>query len=1022
VQVREELSGDPLPEAKPKPKRMRTCLRWARRVILALLLLASVGVFLIQGYISDPDRLARVASQWLSESLGAEVTIRQAHFGYDGLIVLQDVQVRVTDENNDLTATSTPLASTAPLPRASGNKQDLSQVVHVPSITLEHNFWTLLIGHFAPRRVVVVEPTFHVTEDLINGGYIFERLGSETDEKSADPKLPNIQLVNASVIFGQLDKKGQYERRAQMTVGGQFNAKQNDQVYVFDVRQIDDDGTSGIELTGQLDLDEGTMEAKLENLDAERHLRPAVSKHFRYVLDIYVNRKYHQRLIDKGLIQTTALRDKRQAERAAIKDNAANDRREELDKLLALPVFDLGGRLSAKIAMQRDKGTEQWETTVKLDIKGVNFVYSNWTWPMTVTSGQIVIEPGRILLDQLAAKGLTGGRFEVNGPVYPSNDDISEDVPEVDLKATGLPMDDYLLSSIPEPHDQFVRDFGIRGKVDVAGRIFRKPHQFVEYAFDGKFVDATAKPFEGEFAIEQLQGGFNFVPGKVTISKMTGRRGPGTFTLDADCQFIEEPHSINLRVSGQSVRLEDPLWDLIPPQLTARDETWDLFEIYKPQGLFDLKFDLLTKGSQRASFKLVGEPREASAMWHGQRVAFKNMSGKVYVGSGQVRLENIKGDYDAGTLYVSKGTFDLKGDHKIDLHLEAKGKEISRDTLALLAPGPATAIVALDLNGAYEITDTNLVVLPVEDKIRAKGRLKLTEATLNAGLGITDGKISIGFETIRRSGAEWPWVKLDVKADSLRAEQRLISPLSLNVQSDNKQPNVIRITNLKGKCYGGTVGGKADVVLGKLVSYRADLNIKNVGLAPFEKPEKDQKWIDTFAKPGSRPDTLTGQINASLKVRGTVDDASSKWGVGKFNIRNARIYELPVAMTALQLINFAPPTAKSFDKAAGDYVIRGDDVKIDNIELTCKTVRISGDGHMDYPTRKVDLLLFTHNTGGPKVPVISHLLDAFKDTFLSIHITGPLEKPSANVLQLRGAKRTWTDVFKNRQLKGPSSD
>jgi hypothetical protein len=260
---------------------------------------------------------------------------------------------------------------------------------------------------------------------------------------------------------------------------------------------------------------------------------------------------------------------------------------------------------------------------------------------------------------------------------------------------------------------------------------------------------------------------------------------------------------------------------------------------------------------------------------------------------------------------------------------------------------------------------------------------------------------------------------MKIKADRLRIENRVISPLTFTVLSDDKVPDVVRITDLKGRCYGGRVNGKVVVNLGKVVSYQSEMEIRDVPLAPFGSPEKDKKWMAVYLKAGSRPDAdaATGRITANLKIRGNTDDASSKWGAGQFKIHDARIYELPIAMVAMHLVNLSLPTSKSFDTVQGGYVIRGDDVKLNKLELKCKTLEIRGDGMLDYPTRNVDLLLFTRNPTGTNIPLVTDILSTFKNTLISIHVTGPLADPKANILQLRGALRTWQDVIKNSPKK-----
>jgi hypothetical protein len=256
---------------------------------------------------------------------------------------------------------------------------------------------------------------------------------------------------------------------------------------------------------------------------------------------------------------------------------------------------------------------------------------------------------------------------------------------------------------------------------------------------------------------------------------------------------------------------------------------------------------------------------------------------------------------------------------------------------------------------------------------------------------------------------ETPLIDIRFRASQLRIENRLIAPLSAQI-GNAKQRNTLLVSKLKGSCYGGVLIGTGRVDMNgtetsKKVRYLADLKLQDVAYAKFTEPEK--KEDEALKK--KKPDPTT--LSVSLLLEGVADEPASKRGRGQVRVRDAALYELPVAMAVLHLLNFTLPRSSAFDKVDARYMIEGDRVRFDSVAIQSPTIEIYGDGMMEYPTRKVDLLMHTQNPGAPKLGGLTEIFNVVKDTLISIHVTGTLEKPKASIISLRGAARSWEQVF-----------
>src|SRR5262249_12231437 len=130
------------------------------------------------------------------------------------------------------------------------------------------------------------------------------------------------------------------------------------------------------------------------------------------------------------------------------------------------------------------------------------------------------------------------------------------------------------------------------------------------------------------------------------------------------------------------------------------------------------------------------------------------------------------------------------------------------------------------------------------------------------------------------------------------------------------------------------------------------------------------------------------------------------------DIRNANIYEVPLAMGLIQLVNLSLPTARSFDHASASYLLDGNNVKFDAIALEAPTVQIVGDGRMEYNSRKLDLNMTTRNAEGLAFGAITELLSGIKNELISIHVTGTLTEPKVEVRSFSPTKGRWDDALR----------
>ncbi len=247
-------SGEPLQSPDARPKR-----RWSRGFVARQLVAAGLLVVflaLIAGYalLTQPARVRRMAQNYLSEFLGGPVHVGHASLGiFDGLR-LDDVEVRVDNEN----------------------RPD-SVLFQARSFLLSIDPAALLTGKIRATRIVVVDPHARLVEDVAGGTWNFQRLrpkvnvGGGKTLSGKPPPLPEVLVRNARVDYARLDG-GALSDAGAVSVEGQLVPAIGRDRYVFNLQTRAEAGAGdvlgdvGPTLQGSVSLDDRKVIAALHDL------------------------------------------------------------------------------------------------------------------------------------------------------------------------------------------------------------------------------------------------------------------------------------------------------------------------------------------------------------------------------------------------------------------------------------------------------------------------------------------------------------------------------------------------------------------------------------------------------------------------------------------------------------------------------------------------------------------------------------------------------------------------------------
>jgi hypothetical protein len=739
-----------------------------------------------------------------------------------------------------------------------------------------------------------------------------------------------------------------------------------------------------------------------EGFPVDRYLTDAMKPKHRKVVEMFFDRSAYEDLVARGVLS-------RPGEPQGDPQNGPQG------GSAVGPMFEPGGTASLIVRIQRPAGAgKKYRVTTDLGVAGLRSLFSFWHYPFFVDGGRVVITPEDVQVHHVRLRAVGGGGGVVDGRLELPRDGRTL-TPYLQFTSIRLPIDRALVASIPEPKDRWVRSLNLNGVLIGTGEVFADDDGRVAFTVDASLQDGTATPNAGHYTLEDINGSVTVERTRVQLEGLTGRSHHGSISIDGQTDWGADGVGVDLTFTGDDLRVEPGLIDLLPEGNRARPMLVDLFDTYRPDGQLDARLHYQGGGGEADRFTLGIEPQSLSFDHAGQRIELTDMTGRAELTPDKARLYGVRGRYPAGAFKVN-GDVRFGDDPGLDLVFDVDADRIDDTARAVLPAGVLTIIDNLSVQGRCRIKDARLLTRPnVQQGPRTifEGKVDLLGARAQLGVPVTELDAVLDMHVVTFADQPWPHTDIRIRAERLRAADRLVERLSLNAVT-GEQPWLIETRDIQGTIYGGVLIGRGQLRLGQAGVYAFDLTLQDVELKPFLHPlEYDGSAGSAEPNADGLPirNMASGLLSASLSVRVPVDDPTQRQGRGSVSVRDATLYNRPISLAILQAINLTLPKESSFDRASARYIIYGNHVRFDDIRFEAPAFIITGTGTMDYSTTQLDLRMVTHNPTAPDLGPVSALVRTFKDELLGIEVKGTLSEPKARVVTLTGLFKSWDRVF-----------
>lgn len=413
-----------------------------------------------------------------------------------------------------------------------------------------------------------------------------------------------------------------------------------------------------------------------------------------------------------------------------------------------------------------------------------------------------------------------------------------------------------------------------------------------------------------------------------------------------------------------------------------------------PAGVADLSVEVI--GEEDGTIAVSGrvEPRTLEITRDGARTAFTEATGSAVFDTKGLAFEDLRLHADGWDLLLD-GAYEEEGGFTGEVDLSAR--EMTPGLMASLPEEAAAAAsgIGLEIGEGGELWVTG--------DVGGESELVIGFTKASFELGAPVDRAS-GRLTLRRDGEGGQVGELELESFRAATVPMRAGRASLVWDDD---AGVVDVPSLTAECAGGVIRGRARLSpaegLGDEREFLVDVRCADVPLAWIvERPEGEPKPEDNLPE--------RGLIGGQLRVRGIVGgDGSRRVGRGIFTINGGEVLRLPLLTPVFELMNLQPPRGERLNDAAIEFGVAGDVLIFDRLYVQSDSLVVSASGEARLDDGTLDLAVRTR--GRTRVPLVSDLIDAFKDELLGARISGPIRSPEYELVQLPNAGRVLLGVL-----------
>lgn len=643
---------------------------------------------------------------------------------------------------------------------------------------------------------------------------------------------------------------------------------------------------------------------------------------------------------------------------------------------------------------------------------------------------------------------------------------------EINISVPGeLPIDQKMHDaiSVKPKFAQVLRAFRPTGRLGGIGKIEKRlPNGVINKTFDIRLKHCSIRHDNFDYPIHNIVGLVHTENDDYTFSEISGSNSSGNVTCNGNWNPI---NGLNVRFLCESVPLDDQLRFALKPELR---EIWNGF---RPRGTMDfMRIDMrLPYGDSEVDLNVEARMEktkdEAAAnyvsihpVWFPYEI--NHLVGTVNIGDGKITLKDCEGTHQRTTLFCQGDGRYSDEAWSIKLrNLLVTSLKVDEDLLVAVPRELAPPIRQLNYQGLLDVSGEVTIA-------GTSGTKSNRQSATQFAMHETSDRAGGDFET----GAQSPIPNYLPPSSSLAWDVRF-DMTQANMLVGVPVKNVFGSVQLVGVYDGKNAECRGELNIDSLTIYNAQItNIKGpiwldnsrVSAGKFSGgiDESSVSNISPISNPIGIPDSVTGRLHkgivkldarmdtgghnqyylqatladgclstacrefgaesdkidgrsfAAVRLAGNCTGIHSQRGEGTIQLRDANIYELPVFLRLLKILNIGQLNRTAFDSSNIDFTVQGENIDFNRMEFLGDAISLIGNGRMNLD-REIDLNFYSIvGRNRFNIPVLSDLYHASSQKILCINVDGTLENPQTHRHVLPQLNDSIRQLFQPREYSG----
>jgi hypothetical protein len=684
--------------------------------------------------------------------------------------------------------------------------------------------------------------------------------------------------------------------------------------------------------------------------------------------------------------------------------------------------------------------------SVDLDFKDGSGKLVAFPYPLENLHGQITIRDGYLTIDSVDLHH-DDTTLNVTGKVtWPTDLPAGVDViakPYLKLTGRNVPIDKQLLNVLPPEASHWIRTAGATGVLDVDGDVTPKavitnPTDCVSYDMDVTVRNAAAHPINTDFAISDAGGKLRLHPDRLEVLDLHGKRGSADLFCTGDIDWSSQTARVKVDARARRLVLDKATSQLLP------DEAKQAWVTLNPQGtvdadlLFHFDFPAVAPTAGVASiqvpagsvvslaslssatsvspagsvpslpisvprlddFRVTLRPTDVTVTPAPLPYRLDHCNGEITITPDNITVIGIHARHGNATVAIS-GKSITSNPNDWDLNLKATDMPADEDLRRALPLPMRQVIEQLKYKGdlSVDLTTFRYRGEKPDPDIDMSGVLSAKNGSVDVAVPVDQMNGSLRFDAAVRNGKLTAF-RGDVDMPLLSLANR---PLK-NFKASAELPpgsDVLHVSNVRGELAGGELDGQMDLKFPDVgpSSYLLDFKVKNADL---------REMAQQVAGKGQE---IRGQASASLALQGEWADPTTRRGRGDVLIAGKEMYQIPLLLGLLEVTNLSLPGNNSFTEGTARYLVEGNRITFQQVEMRSASMVMSGNGWLDFGSKQVRMNFTTDNPNLPKLPLIGNLLQGAKNELLQIQVRGSVQSPKVSAAAMHTFTTTVDEVF-----------